>query len=441
MEPITEIIDQVRAPGEGDRSASGISFSKGPRVVQCLGSTVLPRVQDAFAGFPAEQGKAIHAFFSSAARLGLELGREKGREAALDIVPAEFQETCATFDLSRLPTVDAEKYSHEVAMAYDALEDKARIIGYDMGRNYGELADGEIPGTLDVLGLTDDEGVVYPDYKSGRVPVPAPKKNWQMRIGGLAAARRYNARYAVLQIIHTRPGMKPWTETDTLDAFELEETAEHLRELVLRRRQLSKSFLKRGFAGLGESLVRGEECRYCPSASFCPAQTSHIRAVTGDPIAFQREIVPLITPEQLGLAKVMHSQLKGLLEQLGDQIEDCVKRQPAVMPSGRYYGPVQQADDTYDGQVTFKVLDGWIAELTKDPAKADKLARIAVQAETSKAAIERALKEIAPRGSLASMMREALKRIAFAGGKKTGTKTVIREYTAGSPKALPARGQ
>lgn len=426
---VPEVLDIVRAPGEGARAASGVSFSKTPRFVQCLGSTVLPRVMESDIGEPAEKGHAIHAFFATAARLG--------REAALEATPEAYQEICGAFDLALLPTVNAERFSHEVAMAYDALKDEARIIGYDVGRNYGELADGEIPGALDVLGLTADEGVVVADYKSGRVPVAPPKKNWQLKIGAVAAARRFQARYAVVQIIHTREGMRPWSETATLDAFDLEEAAETLRELVLRRRQLVQSFLQRGYAGLGDSLVRGPECRYCPSSSFCPAMTSLIRSVVGDPMAFQRQVVQLITPEQLGLAKLAHGELKGLVEHLEEQIKACVTQQPAIMPSGRYYGPVQQADDEIDGQIAFKVLSEWLTEETKDPAQADELARIAVRAETSKAAIERAIDPIAPRGSRASMVREAMKRIAFAGGVKTGTKTVIREYS-GEPKRLPA---
>jgi hypothetical protein len=65
--------------------------------------------------------------------------------------------------------------------------------------------------------------------------------------------------------------------------------------------------------------------------------------------------------------------------------------------------------------------------------------KIAVESTTSQAAIERALKEIAPKGSLAGMKREALKRIRAAGGVKPGFKTVVREYS-GEPKKLPATG-
>jgi hypothetical protein len=430
---VPEVLDIVRAPGEGTRSASGITFSKAPRAIQCLGSTVQPRVLEAEIGAPAEEGHAIHAFFGAAARLG--------RDAALDMVPEVYREICAAFELERLPTVNAERYSHEVAMAYDALNDRARIIGYDVGRNYGELADGEIPGSLDVLGVTDDgEGVVLGDYKSGRVPVPPPKKNWQLKIGAVAAARRFQARYAIVQIIHTRKGMKPWSETARLDAFDLDEAAEQLRDLVLRRKQLVKSYLQRGFAGLGDSLVRGDECRYCPSAPFCPAMASYVWAAVGDPLAFQRELVPLITPEQLGQAKASLGQLKGVVKQLEEQIKSCASVRPAVMPSGRFYGPVAQADDEIDGLIAFRVMKEWFGSLLKDDPKADEkadaAARVAVSVETSMEAIDRALKPIAARGARAAMVREALARIKFAGGIKPGTKTVYREYT-GEPKALP----
>lgn len=429
---VPEILDPVRAPGEGSRAASGMSFSKGNRTDQCLGSTVLPRVLDSDPGEPAEKGKAIHAFFSTAARLG--------REPALELVPEEFREVCAAFDLAKLPTVDADRYSHEVAMAYDALEDRARVIGYDIGRNYGELADGEIPGTIDILGLTEDgDGVAVGDYKSGRLPVPPPKQNWQLKIAAVAAARRWNRRYAALTIVHTPEGSKPWTEYGRLDAFEIEEAAEQLREKVLARRDLAKAFLQRGWAGLGDSLVRGPECRYCPSFAFCPAQTSQIRAVLGDPMAFQRQVVPLITPEQLGLAKVAHGQLKGLVEHLEEQIKACATERPAVLPSGRFYGPVEQPDDALDPAVVLQAMDGWLMkQVNGDVDKARSLLRIAVEMTASKASLKRALKEIAPRGALAGMEREALKQIEAAGGVKQGIKLVVREYD-GEPRKLSAR--
>lgn len=434
---VPEVLDIVRAPGEGTRAASGISFSKAPRAIQCLGSTVLPRVLDAEIGEPAERGHAIHAFFATAAKVG--------RDAALDLVPEAFREVCAAFDLARLPTVDAERYAHEVAMAYDPVADVARVIGYNIDRNYGELGDFEIPGSQDVLGLTEDgEGIVVVDYKSGRVPVPPPKKNWQLKIGAVAAARKFNRRYAHVAIAHTREGMKPWSEWAMLDAFELDEAAEQLRDLVLRRKQLVRSFLQRGYAGLGDSLVRGDECCYCPSAPFCPAMTSHVRAVLGDPIAFQREMVPLLTPEQLGQAKVALGQLKGVVKQLEEQVKDCVSQRPALMPSGRFYGPVQQPDDEIDGLIAFRVMKEWFVSLLKDDPnadeKADAAARVAVSVETSKAAIQDALTPIAAKGARAGMVREALARIKFAGGIKPGTKTVYREYT-GEPKALPSKGK
>jgi hypothetical protein len=90
----------------------------------------------------------IHAYLADVAK--------QGQEKALDEAPEEYREICAAIDLSRIPSTDSGKFSHEVAMAYDAHADTARIVGYDIGRNYGELAPGEIPLTIDVLGLTED---------------------------------------------------------------------------------------------------------------------------------------------------------------------------------------------------------------------------------------------------------------------------------------------
>jgi hypothetical protein len=427
---VPQVLDPVRAPGEGARPASGISGSKGNRAIQCLASTVLPRVEDSEPGEPAIKGKVIHAYLADVAK--------QGQEKALDEAPEEYREICAAIDLSRIPSTDSGKFSHEVAMAYDAHADTARIVGYDIGRNYGELAPGEIPLTIDVLGLTEDgQGVVVLDYKSGRLPVPPPAKNWQLKICAVAAARRFSARYAVIGIVHTPEGSKPWMEHGRLDAFDLDEAAEQLRELVERRAQLAKSFLVRGYAGLGNSVVRGPECRYCPSFAFCPAMTSHVRAALGDPLAFQREVLSLISAEQLGLAKEAVAQIKGLVEQLEEQVKACATEHPAIMPSGRFYGPVQQPDDELDADVVRQVLKDWLLEIGEDPQK---LVKIAVESTTSQAAIERALKEIAPKGSLAGMKREAIRRIRAAGGVKSAWKTVIREYT-GQPKRLPATGE
>lgn len=424
-----EALDIAIAPGEGTRSAPG-SFSTANRTVQCLGSTVLPRVRDAEASEPAITGQAIHDFFKHAAA--------HGRERALAMASDKHVEILAAFDLTRLPTVTSGGYDHEVALAYDALEDKARLIGYDIGRNYGELADGEIPGTLDVLGLTlDGRAVVVKDYKSGRVAVPKPGANWQLKLGALAACRVSKRNHAFLGIIHTPPGRKPWTEYGEMDAFALEEAAELWREIVLRRRQLMKSFRQRGYAGLGDSLVMGAECRYCPSAPLCPAMTSHVRAVAGNPDSFYSGTVELLSAEQVGLARERLVELKGAVELLDEQIRACVTARPAVMRSGKFYGPTTQADDEIDGEAARQVLIDYVTPIEgRDTAV--ELADLAVRPTTSKSAIEEALRRIAPRGSLSSYVEEAMLRIRHAGAVTPGTKTVIKEYT-GQPKKLAER--
>jgi hypothetical protein len=89
-------------------------------------------------------------------------------------------------------------------------------------------------------------------------------------------------------------------------------------------------------------------------------------------------------------------------------------------------GFVSRQVDELDGPTVFKVLREMHGE---------DVARAAVEMDTSKAALERALKLIAPPRGKARMVREALAAIGVAGGIKKQLVQRVEEYQEG-PEAL-----
>lgn len=150
----------------------------------------------------------------------------------------------------------------EIAFAYDVLAERAREVGRDIGRDYGPLADSEIPGTADVL-LVESDHVRVTDWKTGNPQVsahtPSPESNLQLALLAVSAAQVFGKEKAIVELVFTRTGEAPDAEWD---AFDLAFWRARLREIWQSTR------------GNPEPVMGDAQCWRCPvdAAGACPAK-------------------------------------------------------------------------------------------------------------------------------------------------------------------------
>jgi hypothetical protein len=161
----------------------------------------------------------------------------------------------------------------EVAFAYNVLSGEAREVGRNIGRAYGKLERGEIPGTLDLLTVQPDH-VLVDDYKSGHgYLVPPLPGNVQLQHNALCAATVYEKPKAIVQIIYLKTGE---VKDAAFDVFDFAAIGERLRRIwdraELAAANLGSGALPRDLIGLG-LLAEGEWCWRCECKRVCPLKS------------------------------------------------------------------------------------------------------------------------------------------------------------------------
>lgn len=167
--------------------------------------------------------------------------------------------TATHAEMEKVPPAGANA---EVAFAYDVLTRKAREIGRSIGREYGSLADSEIPGTADVLHVQGDH-VLIQDYKSGNGYAEQlagvhdqPGNNLQLQHNALCAAKVYGKEKAFVEVIYLRTGE---VKDAAFDAFDLDAIAARLRSIWESTQNNPKPVRDRGV-----------QCWRCPAKKACP---------------------------------------------------------------------------------------------------------------------------------------------------------------------------
>lgn len=161
----------------------------------------------------------------------------------------------------------------EAAFAYNVLTGTARYIGSNIGREYGVLERGEIPGTLDCLTVQEDH-VLVDDYKTGHgYLVPPLPGNPQLQHNSLCAALVHDKPKAIAQIIKLKTGE---VEDAVYDLFDFAAISERLRRVWERAElaagNLGSGALPRDLIGLG-LLAEGEHCWLCKCKRVCPLKS------------------------------------------------------------------------------------------------------------------------------------------------------------------------
>lgn len=306
------------------------------------------------------------------------------------------QVDCLTDAMERGTEMHAEREREspegaEVAFAYDVQTGRARELGRRLARNYPPTSETEIVGTADKLTVEPDR-VVVRDYKSGAgFMVPAPAGNLQLGLYAVAAADVYGKNAARVELDFLDREQVPHAD---LDAFDL---------AAMRARIAS---VWRAATAPMPKVVTGDHCTGCPSIRNCPA---HLTMA----VAFTEGLWPGVLPSDgLTVEKVAQGwEFLGNAKRLIGLVEKTYRafasQWPVPLANGKVLGEHEVQREELDGPVTFQVL----RDLHGEP-----VARAAVGMETSKNALEEALRPIAAKGKRAGMVRDALKAIAAANG-------------------------
>ena len=348
------------------------------RAIACPGSQSLPHfdTKSEWSG----QGDAIHAYLADSAH-------------DLSKVPEQYREACENIDLAALPKGE---WAAEVAFAWDYETDTGRELGRNLKRDYPATKPSEYRGTADVVGVTRDEVVIL-DYKSGYAKMP--RENWQLRLLALAASRAYNRPSARVAIVRT------WSLEKfrplVFDALDLAEFAAQLRAMPAM------------WAG-EPSFVQGDHCEHCPAFASCPAKLAlwQTAGVTG----------PQITEENAAAVYQRADAVAQVLSRVRSGLAIWAKDHPIQLPDGMVYGPVMKEREAVDPFVVQAVL-------TK--LHGPEVAAKAMDLDTSKAAIGRAIATIAPKGKKAKMIDEVLKAVEEQHGIVVTKKESIEEHRMG----------
>jgi hypothetical protein len=373
-----------------------------------------------------------------------------GEQKALEAVAEQYRERCDQIQLDGLP-LDPTIYKAEMAYAFDVETGKSRWLGQGLKRNYGTLTATEIPCTLDVvgsLGLGDGLGLAsVEDYKAEGYEsfTRAPLDNEQLLFGALCldrldggAASEYE-----LALQHIRPDGSHWREgaPRRVDCFDLDAFAQRLRKTVDRVRRAEEQY----YAGKTLNVSRGPWCRYCPATVHCPAVIALIHAAASKPEATLAELRADWAAGSTGALEVRRAaaavafqrlnELKAGMKELSTALWQFASENDIVLPDGRVYGAVDRPEDKLEAREVRKLL---AEKFSTD------VADLSCTFDTSKAAVERALKGVwakkvalwkeakalgkveEKKPTLAAMMREVLGELQKAGGMKTRVKRQTR---------------
>jgi hypothetical protein len=331
------------------------SASKADTALTCIGSVVLPGIQEQ-SEF-SEAGNVLHRYADTA--------RKRGKAAALAEAPEEEREWLEALDLDALPP----GFESEVALGWDPDTDTGRR--YELAEHRGYPDDGLFHGTADLVGIhmaidgverpsgaasytaRIDKVIVY-DLKRFGAKVAA-KNSAQLALLALAAARVAGADEAEVAML--QPGSRGWiVDRHQLDALDLEEWADRFRRL--------KAQLEAHREGTVPALTAGGHCTYCPALRWCPAQSAIVRQVAGLELATIDEMIGSLTDTEAG--ELWERAL--LVEKLADAAKSALRARatqaPIPLPGGKELRAVKWSQ-TVKSPVAKAELEALTAELAK----------------------------------------------------------------------------
>lgn len=368
------------------------------RAEKCPVSAVLPSVVEP-ASIYADRGRAVHQFLQ---RVG------EGKEQALAQVPEQYREFCESIELTGLPHVESQKWSFEVPMAWNWETGDGRVLPGAGERNYGEATSSELPGTADILGLTE-ESVVVLDLKTGFGWLGDPSINAQLLGYAVLAAATWKKKSAVVGFIFVDGDGATRTVTRFVDEPELREAESRVRKII------DASLAEEMLATINQSSqpTVGEHCKYCPAFLRCPAQVSLLKGVVD---------VEVIREEDMPVALLRIEAIEAALKKAQAIIDTWAKSHPIRLPDGQIYGQRERHVEQLNAEIGHAVLAEKYGATVAEAAIEAKLV-------LTKSALKEALRPLRTKEcGITKLEAEAVDAIAKAGGVSVKTTVSLSKF-------------
>lgn len=317
-------------------------------------------------------------------------------------------------------------YPQEAALGYRVAFDEARLIGHDIGRNYGDLSPDEVVGSADYA--RPYAGVVsVVDLKTGRGEVEAPANNYQLLTLALAASRYWNTMGgAQLGILKAPEGQEPrlvWA------AVPQEALERHAQRLATWFAQYREALADVAAGKPPRHVVTSSHCRYCPARGACPVQSATLTQVATAETrpTFREAWRAVLASGNAAAVWAIRQTLRGEVEALDDALREAAKAGPLDIGEGRTYGwrTVERAN-----------IDAEKAWDTLANTYGLEVARAAMTLETSKAGVERAMRLAVEKAkaegrklTLKAAVSLAMDELKAAGAVETKTTERCEEMT------------
>lgn len=387
------------------------SASQLGRAFKCPASMALH--QDREISEAGEGGTWKHEF--------LRLFRVSGKDTALNAVPDEFKPQMKAIDWSKLAGM-VDGMVAELALAYDVKLRSTRVIGTNVGREYGQLKPSEIAMSLDYACGPGEAGQVrVVDLKTGaRQNVPPLAYNWQLKANAVALATLHSSQAASIHILGPDDTNGYYVENHSMDAFALDEAANELEVLF---NKVSAAFASKDRGTLPQVTV-GAHCKYCPCRFTCHGTTGLALAMGGDQLRIGQldDATAAAAYDRLQAAKLV-------LKEVEKQLTAYAADRTLSIGDGKFFGRRTVRRTTLDGPTVANVLTTSLGSA---------FAKQALELKTSKAAIKRAVMAayagdhasfggLTQSQALAAVMRE----VEAQGGCNVKTYDRVTEYKGG----------
>lgn len=306
------------------------SASSTERLIACPASVVLPRVNRT--SEYAERGHGIHAYIRDV------LSGVLWPDALLR-VDEEHRPTCRSIDWFKL-CGDITEIKSEAAYAIDVRARTARFLGCNVGRDYeraalktgAPLGEWEIPGAIDIDGVTKGEGVpVIDDVKSGHLDVTPAAENGQLLF--FASARHLIGGHPVVlgRISKVKEDGAIWNDVASFDTLAIDDYLDSLELAVERSQEQRRVYL----AGGTPEVAEGAHCRYCAAANACPAKVALAKHMLSTLAPVQEGIAEMSLAEAGQAWELVHEKAAPLVELMEEALKERARREPLPLSGGR----------------------------------------------------------------------------------------------------------
>lgn len=373
---------------------------------ECPPSWVLPQMRETHAA--AEGGRDLHDVLKRWATDGewpSSAEQHRWLEAVAEAIDDRFDGALA-----------------EAAYAYDVTTGAARLLGYNLGRNYGQT-DTEFAGAADYV-VDYPEHIEVWDLKTGLTPQEPLEHHAQMRALACAVGTTHGKSVRTMLLLAPRDGQKPRIVAGpTYGAFDLLELGEWLRGIAERLRRAH------GTPDRNKRYSVGKWCGTCPARLHCPTQVAMIHRMATTPDDVAADLARgLALPETRRLAyNRLRAAEKALQWVRGQLYASMTDLGPIDLGGGKVFGPHETTSEVFDPEVVWP----WLSERFGLDAAKD-----AMTLKTSKTAIGRVVGEKSPRGKKTAAVEAALAELrAIPGAVAVKREVTVEEY---SPRTLSA---